>query len=154
MTSPNRPGAPKRPGAAPNRPGAPGRPGAPNRDAPNYNTITTSGIEPNVAAALSYILGLITGIVFLILERQNRHVRFHAAQSVIASALIVVVSVGVSMVSGVLALIPIIGWLVVFILTMSLTVGTFVIWLVSMWKAYQGEPWELPVAGEMAKKLV
>ena len=152
MTSPNRPGGPNRPGA-PNRPGV-ARPGAPNRDAPNYSTVTSSGIEPNVAAALSYILGLITGIVFLIVERQNRHVRFHAAQSVIASALIVVVSIGVSMISPILALIPIIGWVVVFILTMTLTVGTFVLWLLCMWKAYTGDKWELPVAGEMAKKMV
>ena len=151
MTSPHRPGAP-RPGA-PNRPGVPNRPGAKPSYTPNYSTTTSSGIEPNVAAALSYILGLITGIVFLFVEKQNRHVRFHAAQSIVASALIVVVSMGVSMVSGVLALIPIIGCLVVFILTMTLTVGTFVLWLLLMFKAYQGEQWELPVAGELAKKI-
>jgi uncharacterized membrane protein len=131
----------------------PKRPGAPKRDAPNYSTSTSTGVEPNVAAALSYILGLITGIVFLVLEKDNRYVRFHAAQSIVVSVFIVIASIGVSMVSGVLALIPIIGWAVVLLLTMGLAVGTFVLWLLLMWRAFNGEEWELPVAGEMARRL-
>ncbi len=132
----------------------PKRPGAPKRDAPNYSTSTSTGVEPTVAAALSYILGLITGIVFLVLEKDNRYVRFHAAQSIVVSIFIIIASIGVSMVSGVLAFIPIIGWAVVLLLTMGLGAGTFVLWLLLMWRAYQGEEWELPVAGELARKMV
>jgi uncharacterized membrane protein len=130
------------------------RPAAPKRDGPNYSTVTSTGIEPTVAAALSYILGLITGIVFLVLEKDNRYVRFHAAQSIAVSVIIIILSIAVTLVSGVFALIPILGWIVVLVLTMGLAVLTFVLWLLLMWKAYQGEEWELPVAGGFARKMV
>jgi uncharacterized membrane protein len=140
---------PPRPGVKPAAP----KPAA-KRDAPNYSTSTTTGVEPNVAAALSYILGLITGVVFLVLEKENRYVRFHAAQSIVVSAFFILVNVGVALLSGVVAFVPLLGWLVVFLLTAGLAVTTFVLWLVLMYRAYQGEEWELPVAGEMARKLV
>jgi uncharacterized membrane protein len=134
----------------PKRPGAP----VPKRGAANYSTSTSTDIEPVVAAALSYILGLITGIVFLVLEKDNRYVRFHAAQSIVVSVFIVIASIGVSMVSRAIAYIPMIGWAVVLLLTIGLSVGTFVLWLLLMWRAYNGDEWELPIAGGMARKLV
>jgi uncharacterized membrane protein len=129
-------------------------PRPPKREGPNYSTSTSTGIEPNVAAALSYVLGLITGVVFLVLEKDNRFIRFHAAQSIAVSVIIIVVSIGVSLLSGILAFIPIFGWLVVLVLTMGLTFGTFILWLLLMWRAYQGEEWELPIAGDFARRLV
>jgi uncharacterized membrane protein len=131
----------------------PKRPGAPKQDGPNYSTITSTGIEPTVAAALSYILGLITGIVFLVLEKDNRYVRFHAAQSIVASLFVIIASIGVSMVSRGIAYIPAIGWAVVLLLNLGLAIGTFVLWLLLMWQAYQGEEGELPLAGGVARKL-
>jgi uncharacterized membrane protein len=132
----------------------PKRPGAPKRASANYSTSTSTDIEPAVAATLSYMLGLITGIVFLVLERDNRYVRFHAAQSIVVSVFIVIASIGVSMVSRAIAYIPMIGWAVVLLLTIGLSVGTFVLWLLLMWRAYNGDEWELPIAGGMARKLV
>ena len=137
MTSPTRPRAPK-----------------PAPAQPNYSTVTSTGIEPNIAAALSYMLGLITGIIFLVLEKDNKYVRFHAAQSIAVSAIIIVISIGVSMVSSVLVFIPVLGWLAVLILTLGLSIGTFILWVLLMIKAYQGEEWELPVAGGFARRLV
>ena len=137
MTSPNRPRAPKQPPAQ-----------------PNYSTVTSTGIEPNIAAALSYMLGLITGIIFLVLEKDNKYVRFHAAQSIATSVIIIVISIGVSMVSSVLVFIPVLGWLAVLILTLGLSIGTFILWVLLMIKAYQGEEWELPVAGGFARRMV
>ena len=132
----------------------PKRPGVPKREGPNYSTVSSTGIEPNVAAALSYILWLITGLFFLVLERDNRFVRFHAAQSIVVSVFLIILYVGVSILTGILAFIPVLGWLLVLVLTIGLSVGTFVLWLLLMWRAYQGEEWEVPVAGEMARKLV
>jgi uncharacterized membrane protein len=132
----------------------PKAPRPPKRDVPNYSTTTSTGIEPNVGAALSYILGIITGIIFLVLEKDNRFVRFHAAQSIAVSLIIIVLSIGVSLISSILALIPILGWIAVLILTMGLAIGTFVLWVVLMVRAYQGEEWELPVAGELARRLI
>jgi uncharacterized membrane protein len=152
MTNPHRPGAP-RPGAP--RPGAARAAGA-KREAPkaNYSTVTTLGIEPNVAAALSYILGLFTGLVFLLGEKDNKYIRFHAAQSIVTSLMIVAIGVGVSLVGRVLALLPYVGWIAVLGLTMGLAVSTFALWLLLMWKAYDGQQMELPVAAAFARKMV
>ena len=135
MTSPNRPRAPKQPPAQ-----------------PNYSTVSSTGIEPNVAAALSYMLGLITGIIFLVLEKDNKYVRFHAAQSIATSVIIIVIGVGVSMVSSVLVFIPVLGRLAVLLLTLGLSIGTFILWVLLLIKSYQGEEWELPVAGGFARR--
>ena len=136
MTSPNRPRAPKAPAQ------------------PNYSTITSTGIEPNIAATLSYILGLVTGIIFYVLEKDNKYVRFHAAQSIATSVIIIVISIGVSMLSSILVFIPVLGWLAVLILTLGLSIGTFILWVLLLIKAYQGEEWELPVAGGFARRMV
>jgi uncharacterized membrane protein len=125
----------------------------PKKDGPNYSTVTSTGIEPNVAAALSYILGLITGIIFLVLEKDNRYIRFHAAQSIAVSVIIIAVSIAVSLVSGILAFIPVLGWILVLLLTLGLSIGTFILWVLLMYKAYQGEEWELPVAGNFARRI-
>lgn len=160
MTSPNSPRAPQRPGApkpaaAPKRPPVPPkRPAAAKQDAPNYSTSTTTEIEPTVAATLSYTLGVVTGVLFLVLEKENKFVRFHAAQSTVASLMLVLVAVGVSMASRVLAYLPFVGRLGVFFLTTGLALVTFVLWLALMYRAFSGDRWELPVAADVAKKMV
>jgi uncharacterized membrane protein len=131
----------------------PNRVRPPKPGTPNYNTSTTTGIEPNVAAALAYILAPITGILFLVLEKTNRFVRFHAAQSTLVGVFLIVLSVGIGIITRLVAFVPIFGWLVVLLLTMGVALVTFVLWLALMWKAYSGEEWELPVAGELARKI-
>ena len=126
----------------------------PKPGTPNYNTSTTTGIEPNVAGPLAYMLGPVTGILFLLLEKTNRYVRFHAAQSTVASTLFILLTIGIGTVARVAAFVPVFGWLVVLILTMGVGLIIFALWLMLMWKAYSGEEWELPVAGELARKLV
>jgi uncharacterized membrane protein len=115
---------------------------------------SSSGLAPNVAAALSYVLGLITGAIFLVIEKENRYVRFHAAQSVAVSLLFIVVSIGLSIVSGVLVFVPVLGWIVAFLLSVGLSFVAFVLWVMLMWRAYQGREWELPIAGGIARKLM
>jgi uncharacterized membrane protein len=135
-------------------PRRPARPASPKREGPNYSTSTTTGIEPNVAAALSYILALVTGIIFLLMEKENRFIRFHAAQSIAVSVIVIGLSIAVSMISGVLVFIPVLGWVAVLVLTLGLAAGIFALWVVLMWKAYQGETWELPVAGGIARRFM
>jgi uncharacterized membrane protein len=131
----------------------PRAPRPPKQDGPNYSTSTSTGIEPNVAAALSYILGLITGIIFLVLEKDNRYVRFHAAQSIAVSLVLVVISIGLSVLSTALVFVPILGLIVAFLLSVVLFFGTFVLWVLLMWRAYQGREWEVPIAAGIARKI-
>ena len=102
------------------------------------------GLDSNVAGALAYAMGWVTGLAFLLAERSSRFVRFHALQSTIVfGALSVAWMVSLS--------IPIFGWILAFVVLMPFSV---VLWLFMMFKAYQGELYKLPVAGDMAEQRV
>ena len=105
-------------------------------------TQTSIGLDENVAGALAYALGWISGIALLIVERENQFVRFHALQSAIAfGALSAIWFLGVS--------IPLLGWIVSFVIIPPLTA---VIWLMMLFKAYRGERFKLPIAGRIAEE--
>ncbi len=100
------------------------------------------GLDGNVAAALAYAMGWVTGVAFLLIERDSRFVRFHALQSAIAfGALSALWMVSLS--------IPIFGWLMAFVVIPPVSI---VLWLIMMFKAYQGERFKLPIVGEMAEQ--
>lgn len=114
----------------------------------------TTGLAPNVAGALAYVLGPITGVLFLVLEKENRFVRFHAAQSITTGLLLVAISIALSVLSTVLAFVPVLGWIVALLLALVIGFGGFVLWLLLMWRASQGKEWEVPVAGAFARRIV
>ena len=99
------------------------------------------GLDANVAACLSYVFGFITGILFYVLEKENKFVKFHAMQSIVVFGFFFVLNI-------ILPFIPIIGW----ILLPITWVASFVLWVILLIKAYQGERFKLPVAGDMAEK--
>jgi uncharacterized membrane protein len=101
---------------------------------------TSTGFDANVAAALSYLVGFVTGIIFLLVEKDNRFVRFHAMQSTLLFAGIVLLDI-------LLQIVPILGSLVVIFVVIPLSA---VLWLLMMYKAYQGEEYKLPLVGQMA----
>lgn len=103
---------------------------------------TASGLDENVAGALTYALGWITGLFFLVTESSNTFVRFHAFQSLILFG-------GLSLAWLVSMSIPPIGWFLAFVVIPPLSA---VLWLLLMLKAYQGERFKIPVAGEMAEQ--
>ena len=115
---------------------------------------TSTGLAPNVAGLLSYVLGPITGIVFLVLEKENRFVRFHAAQSVAVGVALIIASILLTVLSTILAFIPILGWIIAAIAGLGFSLLTFVLWLLLMYKAFQGEEWEVPVVGKYARQYV
>lgn len=93
----------------------------------------------NLMGAAAYLLGFITGIIFLVLEKQSKFVRFHAMQSTILFG-------GIFVANIVLGFIPILGWLVGLLLSFA----AFILWIVLMWKAFQGEMYKVPKVGDMA----
>ncbi|MDP3955275.1 MAG: hypothetical protein Q8Q15_02845 [bacterium] len=103
---------------------------------PEEKINTGTGLPKNTAAALSYVGAWVTGIIFLLIEK-DKFVRFHAMQSIVVFGGLTVIS-----------FIPVIGW----ILTPFIMVAGFVLWLVLIYKAYQGEEYMLPWAGQFAKK--
>lgn len=92
-------------------------------------------------AAASYLLGFITGIIFLLVEKQSKFVRFHAMQSTLLFGGIFIANIA-------LGFIPILGWMVGLILSLV----AFVLWIVLMWKAFQGEMYKVPYVGDLAEK--
>ena len=101
---------------------------------------TSTGLDANFAAALSYLVGFVTGIIFLLVEKDNKFVRFHAMQSTI-------VFIGIVAVDIFLQLVPILGALVVVFIVIPVSA---ILWLLLMYKAYQGEEYKLPLVGQMA----
>jgi uncharacterized membrane protein len=115
---------------------------------------TSIGIPANVAGALAYVLGPITGVIFYVLERENRFVRFHAAQSIAVSCVLFVLGIVLAIVSSILAFVPVLGWFVAMLLSFGLWLVSLVLWLFLMWQAYQGHEWEAPLAGTFARRMV
>lgn len=97
----------------------------------------SSGLPKNTAAALCYLLGWVTGIVFLLIEKEDKFVRFHAMQSVVVFGILTLAS-----------FVPVVG----LILSPFLMLAGFILWLVLMVKAYQGEEFELPIVGKLARQ--
>ena len=103
--------------------------------------MAASGLKKTTSGALAYVLGPITGVIFLIIDK-DPFVRFHAMQSI-------VVFVGLFVVQMVLGFTIILAILVPIISILS-----FVLWLILIYKAWQGEEFEYPLLGGYARKLV
>jgi uncharacterized membrane protein len=110
-----------------------------------------SGLTDNVAGALCYLFGLITGIIFLVIApyNQNKFVRFHAFQSIFGHIAIIVIWIAYVIISGIIAVIthgiglflfPLFGFLI------------FVLWLYMMYSAYNKRKVKLPVIGDLAER--
>jgi uncharacterized membrane protein len=107
---------------------------------PLHTDKTSTGFDANVAAALSYLVGFVTGIIFLLVEKENKFVRFHAMQSTLLFLGIVAIDI-------LLQIVPILGALVVVFVVIPVSA---ILWLLLMYKAYQGEEFKLPLVGQMA----
>lgn len=97
-----------------------------------------TGLPRNTVAALTYILGWISGLLFLFIEK-DEFVRFHAAQSIVVFGLLTVLS-----------MVPVIGWT----LTPVILLVGLALWLILIVKAYQGQKFILPYVGGWAEKLL
>jgi uncharacterized membrane protein len=105
---------------------------------------STTGLDANVAAALSYVAGFLTGIVFLVLEKDSSFVRFHAMQSRIFF-------LGYAVVTSVLWAV---AWPLMLLLALPLWIVVIVVWVLLIVKAFQGERFKLPVIGDLAEQQV
>lgn len=134
---------------------------------PGSSSSGIGGLDPKVAAALSYIW--IVGLIFFFIEKENRFVRFHAMQSIIfgitnsvimgvlavlAAILTVVFSVGGAVAGGgvgtIIGLLVWLIWLIFWLVCLALFLGL----IFAAFKAYQGQKFKLPFIGNMAEKIV
>lgn len=103
---------------------------------------SSTGLDENLAGALCYLLGWLTGLVFLILEKDNEFVKFHARQSIALFGALTVASI-------ITPIIPFIG----VVLVKLITAATFIAWIVMMIFAAQGKQVAVPIIDELADKL-
>jgi len=113
-----------------------------SQPAANTSGDSSTGMKANIAGLLCYLFAWITGIIFLVIEKKSQFVRFHAAQSLV--------------VFGALSILGFILNFIPFIWFLNAIVGLlgFVLWIVLMYKAYQGEMYKLPIAGDIAQGIV
>jgi uncharacterized membrane protein len=113
-----------------------------------------SGLDPNIASALTYLCGVITAIIFLLVEKTNKTVRFHAWQSLFFSLGVFVINIALNFFSFFLTQIAGILGVLIAMITMIFGLGVFILWIVLMIKAYQGSTLTLPVVSDLARKQV
>jgi uncharacterized membrane protein len=94
---------------------------------------SSTGLEENVAGLLCYVVGWITGLIFFLIEKDSKFVKFHAMQSIITFGACTI-----------LGFIPIVNWFI--------GIVALVLWILLMVKAYKGEKFKLPVIGDLAEK--
>lgn len=102
---------------------------------------SSTGLSANVAGLLSYVLGWITGIIFVVLEKKSTFVKFHAWQSIMTFGVLTVAQL-------VLGWIPFVGW----ILSILIGILMFVLWLILIIQAGTGKMWKVPGAGDWAER--
>lgn len=98
---------------------------------------SSTGLDENVAGFFCYLLGFITGIVFLVVEKESRFVKFHAKQSTITFL-------------GLFVVMLIFGWIP--ILSILVFIFTLILWLILMVKALRGEKYMLPIVGKLVEE--
>jgi uncharacterized membrane protein len=106
-----------------------------------YET-TSLGMKARTAGLLCYLFGWVTGLIFLLLERENRFVRFHAMQSLLFFGIL-------SLVEGAFSYLPFFGPI-----GGALGLVMFIGWIVMMVKAHRGEYYKLPLFGDLAERLI
>ncbi|MBI5084516.1 MAG: hypothetical protein HZB13_07960 [Acidobacteria bacterium] len=113
-----------------------------------------AGLADNVAGALCYLAGLITGIIFLVVApfSTNRAVRFHAFQSIFLHVGLIALWVVFIFLSMVLHYIPVLGAMLSLLISLGLGFGFFLVWLYMMFQTYSGKKVVLPIIGPMAEK--
>jgi len=114
---------------------------------------TVGALPETIAGALAYFT-IIPAIVFLVLDpyNKNRFVRFHSIQCLLIWLAGVVIGAALKIVNVVLLIIPFLGHLLALLISGLIGFAAFVIWLVLVVKALQGEMFKLPVLGDFAEK--
>jgi uncharacterized membrane protein len=114
----------------------------------------SGGLTDNVASFLCYLVGIITGILFLVLEpyNKNKNIRFHAFQSIFFGIAIFALWIISFILDAILGFIPVVGWILMILIHLAIALGGFIVWIMLMVKAYQGQKWVLPIVGPLAEK--
>jgi uncharacterized membrane protein len=117
-------------------------------------TSTTTGLDVRLASVLCYSVWWVTGGLFLLLERQHRTVRFHAAQSLVLFGSVSALLVALGAVSALALVVSGQSYQLVRFLADLLWAGAAIVWLVLVLRAWRGEVWRVPLVAALADHVV
>jgi len=118
---------------------------------PTSNPNSDTGLASNLGAGLCAIFTLVGGIIFYFIEKKDQFVRHWAVQAIFFGATAIIVSIVISVLTGILAAVHIgfLGGL----LSFAWSIFCFVLWILGVLNAFQGKRWEYPIISEQCKKL-
>ncbi len=122
---------------------------------------SSTGLDENIAALLAYVFGWISGLIFFLIEKDSKLVRFHAMQAILFNVCVIVLAIAIWIVVVVIAVIgsqisDVIGSLVTIVaglLWFILSIGILIAWVLCLVRAYQGQYFKLPIIGNFAEKF-
>jgi uncharacterized membrane protein len=128
---------------------------------PVQTTKSSTGLDENIAALLSYVFGWVSGLIFFLIEKDSRLVRFHAMQSILLNVLIAVLGIVLWILTFILVLVgtQLPGFLgtilslVVTLIWIAFSIGLLIGWIMCLIKAFQGQYFKLPIIGNFAEKF-
>ena len=125
----------------------------PQPQMPSANATSSTGLDPNLAAALAYLAGPFSGVLILLVERANGFVRFHAWQSIIGLGGLGLLSATTLVLSFLTLLLSPFVFTVMYRFSELVAIVWIVAWIACLVKAFTGKRWEMPVAGRYAARL-
>lgn len=120
-----------------------------NQNLPAPAGKTSTGLDQGVSVLLAYLFGWIGGLIFFLIEKENRFVRFHAMQSILLSVTVIVLWIALS----IIGFVPVIGWLISLLIIPLMFIGNLALVIVLIIKSYQGQWFKLPILGDYAEKI-
>jgi uncharacterized membrane protein len=113
---------------------------------------SAAGMTDNAASALCYVLGLVTGVLFLVLApyNQNRTVRFHAFQSIFLNVALIIVAIALGIFDAIIG--RLIGWWFISLGSLVFDLACFALWIFMIVTTYQGRSTALPIIGPIAQQ--
>ena len=122
---------------------------------------SSTGLDENIAALLSYVFGWVSGLIFFLIEKDSRLVKFHAMQSILFNVLVAVTGIVLWIVTFILVLIGtqlpgFLGTILSLLVTLIwilFSIGLLIGWIMCLTKAFQGQYFKLPVIGNFAEKF-
>jgi uncharacterized membrane protein len=131
-----------------------GTPAKPSEAVAKPEAESSTGMSANVAGLLCYVAHWITGIVFVVLEKKSKFVKFHAWQSIMTFGVLFVAWLVLSPLLGTIAVLTFSPGLIIFAGVMNVILWVLMVglWIALMLLAYQGKMWKVPLAGNWAEK--
>jgi uncharacterized membrane protein len=119
-------------------------------DQPSSSAV--GGLDPKLASLLAYLCSPFTGLLFILLEKNDKTVRLHAWHSLVFGGACIVLSIVMSVISSIMLNISLMLYGAFNIVNLVISLGEFVLWIMLMVRAYQGSILNIPVITDLARK--